>query len=288
MTTEPNLSVKTNGLCKTFKGGWGRPDVPAVVDLNLDISRGEIFGLLGPNGSGKTTTIKMILGLLFPSSGKIEILGRGPQDIVAKKKIGFLPEESYFYRFLNADETLKFYGQLFGISRAKIREKTEQLLEQVGLKHARKRPIKEYSKGMARRIGLAAALVNDPELLILDEPTAGLDPIGTAEVKNLILQLKNQGVTILLCSHLLADVESVCDRIAIMYEGKVRVSGTVNDLLNLKDTLEVDVKAFPGDQEEALRKYIETLGGTVTKFGNVRTTLEELFLQTVHKHAGKE
>ena len=214
--------VQCVGLTKTFKDFWRRPNVWAVRDLNLDIHPGEIFGLLGPNGSGKSTTIKVLLGLLYPTRGRVTIFGLPPTDVSIKGRIGYLPEESYLYAFLNARETLDFYGRLFRLPRAERRRRAEKLLEMVGLSREAGRRMGEYSKGMARRIGLATALINDPDLLILDEPTTGLDPIGTREIKNLILDLKRRGKTVLLSSHLLADVEDVCDRIAILYGGRLR------------------------------------------------------------------
>jgi len=224
-------AVETIGLTKVFSDWWGRARVYAVDDLNLQIRPNEVFGLLGPNGSGKTTTIKMLLGLLYPTKGHALLLGGDGTDPRISARVGFLPEESYLYRFLNARETLDFYGKLFGLN-ARVREaRIEALLEMVGLKAVASRPVGTYSKGMARRIGLAQALINDPDLLILDEPTTGLDPIGTRQFKDLIVNLAERGKTVLLCSHLLADVEDVCDRIAILYGGKVQAQGQVKDLL---------------------------------------------------------
>ena len=226
-----DYAIETVSLTKIFSDWWGRAKVYAVDDLNLQIKPNEVFGLLGPNGSGKTTTIKMLLGLLHPTKGHAFLLGGDGADPKVSVKIGFLPEESYLYRFLNARETLDFYGRLFGLP-PKVRElRIEALLEMVGLKAVARRPVGTYSKGMARRIGLAQALINDPDLLILDEPTTGLDPIGTRQIKDLIIKLAERGKTILLCSHLLADVEDVCDRIAILYGGKVQAAGQVRDLL---------------------------------------------------------
>jgi ABC-2 type transport system ATP-binding protein len=224
-------AIETIGLTKIFSDWWGRARVYAVDDLNLQIRPNEVFGLLGPNGSGKTTTIKMLLGLLHPTKGHALVLGGDGTHPKISKRIGFLPEESYLYRFLNARETLDFYGRLFGLD-SKTREiRIEALLEMVGLKAVASRPVGTYSKGMARRIGLAQALINDPDLLILDEPTTGLDPIGTRQIKDLIVKLAERGKTVLLCSHLLADVEDVCHRIAILYGGKVQAQGRVRDLL---------------------------------------------------------
>ena len=203
-------AVHTEHLTKVYNDFWGRAKVRALEDLDLTIHRGEVFGLLGPNGSGKSTTIKLLLGLIFPSRGTASVLGEPAGSTVINERIGFLPEESYLYRFLNGEETLHFYGRLFKIPRKELKRRVPALLDTVGLdEKARKRKLREYSKGMARRIGLAQALINNPDLILLDEPTTGLDPIGTREMKDLIVSLKNQGKTVLLCSHLLADVQDV-------------------------------------------------------------------------------
>src|SRR5687767_11446886 len=236
MPTADNEAVHTENLTKVYRDFWGRPKVTALDDLNLTIHRGEVFGLLGPNGSGKSTTIKLLLGLIFPTRGRASILGEPAGSTSINSKIGFLPEESYLYRFLNGEETLRFYGRLFKIPRAELNKRVPYLLDVVGLDaKARKRKLREYSKGMARRIGLAQAMINNPDLILLDEPTTGLDPIGTREMKDLILSLKKEGKTVLLCSHLLADVQDVCDRITILYEGRMRTLGQVKDLLQVRD-----------------------------------------------------
>src|SRR4051812_2874271 len=234
--------LSCEGLTKDFTDIWGRPAVRSLENLNLTVKRGEIFGLLGPNGAGKTTTIKLILGLIFPTSGEVRVLGADPRDVESKQKIGYLPEESYLHRFLNAEETLDFYGRLFDLPKEVRTERAAKLIERVGLKHARKRPLKEYSKGMVRRVGLAQCLINDPELILLDEPTSGMDPILSREIKDLILELKAQGKTVLLSSHLLGDVEDLCDRIAMLYRGRLQLEGKVSDLLEVGDVTEVEVK----------------------------------------------
>ena len=231
---EREVVVESVQLTKVFRDFWRRQKVRAIDNLNLQIRRGEVFGLLGPNGSGKSTAIKIMLGLLFPTSGSVAIFGRHPRNLAIKERIGYLPEESYLYRYLNARETLDFYGRLFNLHRADRARRIDALLEMVGLERQRHRPLSEYSKGMARRIGLAQALINDPELLLLDEPTTGLDPIGTRQIKDLIRELKARGKTVLLCSHLLADVEDICDRIGILYGGKLWRLGTVGELLARK------------------------------------------------------
>src|SRR2546423_9900520 len=239
-----DAAVRTEHLTKTYKGCWGRDKVRALDDLSLTISRGEVFGLLGPNGSGKSTTIKLLLGLIFPSRGSARILGRPAGDTTVNERMGFLPEESSLYRFLNGEEILKFYGKLFKIDRKTLNRRVPELLDTVGLDaKSRKRKLREYSKGMARRIGLAQALINNPDLILLDEPTTGLDPIGTREMKDLILSLKAQGKTVLLCSHLLADVQDVCDRITILYRGKMQTLGHVKDLLQGKNITDIRIPA---------------------------------------------
>ncbi|MBI4713264.1 MAG: ABC transporter ATP-binding protein [Planctomycetes bacterium] len=232
------IAIKTENLTKVYKTTFSRYQVKAVDNLNLEIYEGEIFGLLGPNGSGKTTTIKILLGLLFPTSGLVRVLGKPPDEVIVKDRIGFLPEESYLYRFLNAEETLDFYGRLFRIPRKERLARIDHLIKLVGLDDARKRPVKEYSKGMARRLGFAQALINDPALIILDEPTSGLDPLVARQVKDIILDLQKQGKTIILSSHLLADAETICNRVAILHQGQLQKMGAVKELLQPGETLE--------------------------------------------------
>jgi ABC-2 type transport system ATP-binding protein len=249
-------AIETFSLTKIFSDWWGRSRVIAVDDLNLKVRPNEVFGFLGPNGSGKTTTLKMLLGLLHPTKGKAIILGGDSTDPQINNRIGFLPEESYLYKYLTARETLDFYGQLFKLP-AKVRKtRIEALLDMVGLKAVANRSIGTFSKGMARRIGLAQALINDPELLILDEPTTGLDPIGTRQIKDLIIELAKRGKTIFLCSHLLADVEDVCNRIAILYGGKVQAEGDVQNLLRHSDKTEITTSRL---SDAALEKIKQTL-----------------------------
>jgi len=250
-------AVETFSLTKIFSDWWGRANVIAVDNLNLQIRYNEVFGLLGPNGSGKTTTLKILLGLLYPTKGKTAVLGGDSSDTKISARIGFMPEESYLYRYLNARETLDFYGRLFGLPPKVRKMRTEALLDMVGLKAVANRPVGTYSKGMARRIGLAQALINDPDLLMLDEPTTGLDPIGTRQIKDLILQLAKRGKTVLLCSHLLADVEDVCDRIAILYGGKIQSEGKVKDLLQQTNKKQITPGSISDTAVEKIKKIVQ-------------------------------
>ena len=275
--------LELRGVNKIFKDFWLRPRVKAVQDVDLTIRRGEVVGLLGPNGSGKSTTIKMILGLLYPTSGKIAVLGKQPTDVQLKHKIGYLPEESNLYRFLNAEETLDFYGRLFGLAGPERSGRVESLLEMVGLSAARYRPVGEYSKGMQRRVGLAQALINDPDLLILDEPTTGMDPIATRQIKDLILTLKQRGKTIILCTHLLGEVEDVCDRLVIMYGGKIRREGTVDELLTVpgKQAIEVSGGELTDDTIAKLGQVLSSEGRDMSEVRAPRQKLESLFLGVI-------
>lgn len=282
------VAIETINLAKTYVDFFGRREVKAVKNLSLTVNKGEICGLLGPNGSGKTTTMKLLLGLIFPSSGEARVLGRPAHDVKVKHRIGFLPEESYLYRFLNAEETLDFYGQLFSISGKERRERTDNLIKRVGLDYARKRQVQEYSKGMARRIGFAQALINDPDVLFLDEPTSGLDPIGSREMKDLILSLKEEGKTILLTSHLLSDVQDVCDRIAILHLGSLRQMGEVKDLLRLKDILEIRVRGLEDEGRERVAQVIAENSAELLSMDNPSETLETLFLKTIQENPEEE
>src|SRR6201987_5659580 len=226
-----DVIIETRNLTKVYRDFWGRPKVQALKALDLKVYRGEIFGLLGPNGSGKTTTIKLLLGLLFPTEGEAFLFDQPAAQVRKNERIGYLPEESYLYRFLNAEETLDFYGRLFNMPPAVRRERAQELISTVGLANDKKRILKEYSKGMRQRIGLAQALINDPELVILDEPTSGLDPSGTRWMKDLIVDLRNRGKTILMCTHRLEDVQDICDRIAILNLGELQKLGSVKTLL---------------------------------------------------------
>jgi len=276
-----DVVIQTRALSKVYRDFWGRQKVRALKALDLEINRGEVFGLLGPNGSGKTTTIKLILGLLFPTEGEALVFGKRATDVSKNERIGYLPEESYLYRFLNAEETLDFYARLFDMSPETRQERIDALIKQVGLDTARKRQLQEYSKGMTRRIGLAQALINDPDLILLDEPTSGLDPIGTREMKDMILRLKQEGKTIVMCSHLLADVQDVCDRIAILHQGELKELGRVDSLLTVADVTQISARGLSSDCQNEIRDVISRHHGELLEMGNPTTTLEELFLSIV-------
>jgi len=284
MSQKTTPIVHTAGLCKVFRDFWRRPKVAAVKDLNMEIRPGQIFGLLGPNGSGKSTTIKMLLGLLYPSRGRIAVFGKAPTDVSVKNRIGFLPEESYLYRFLDARETLDYYGRLFRLPERVRTHRTEKLLDMVGLRHEARRRIGEYSKGMARRIGLAQALINDPEFLILDEPTSGLDPIGTRQIKDVIRELGRMGKTILLSSHVLADVEDVCDEISILYGGQQRAAGDIKDLLSKTELTQITTEKLSEETIEHIRDLLTRLEKKdIVSVGAPRHRLEDFFIQVVQE-----
>ena len=273
-------AIETFSLTKIFSDWWGRDKVIAVDDLNLRVRYNEVFGLLGPNGSGKTTALKLLLGLLYPTKGRALVLGGDGADPKINARIGFLPEESYLYTYLTARETLDFYGRLFGLP-AKVRKmRIEALLDMVGLKAVANRAVGTFSKGMARRIGLAQALINDPDLLILDEPTTGLDPIGTRQIKDLILKLAERGKTILLCSHLLADVEDVCDRIAILYGGRIQAEGQVKDLLLQTDKKQIVTGAISDVAIEKIKQLIQS-EQALCEVSSPMDRLETFFIKTV-------
>jgi len=276
-----DVIVETRALSKVYRDFWGRQKVRALRALDLEIQRGEIFGLLGPNGSGKTTTLKLLLGLLFPTDGQALVFGREATDVTKNERIGYLPEESYLYKFLNAEETLDFYGRLFNMPPRLRRERVDALIQTVGLQWARRRQLKEYSKGMTRRIGLAQALINDPELILLDEPTSGLDPIGVREMKDMILDLRRQGKTVIMCSHLLADVQDVCDRIAILHQGELKELGRVDRLLTLSNVTQIRSTSLSEACQNEIREVIARHGGETLEVDHPTTTLEDLFLEIV-------
>src|SRR5256712_9874381 len=279
-----DVVVAVRGLTKVFKDFWGRPKARAVDNVDFEVYRGEVFGLLGPNGSGKSTTVKVLLGLLYPTKGHIEVFGHSPRHVATKSRIGYLPEESYLYRYLDSRETLDFFGNLFRLPKGDRNNRAEQLLEMVGLSQTRTRAVGEFSKGMQRRIGLAQALINDPDLVILDEPTSGLDPIGCREVKDLILALARRGKTVILSSHLLADVEDVCDRVVIYYGGRGQAMGALKELLARADSIRITAPVL---RRETLQRVLEIIRQDVAedkvRIDTPTQNLESYFLDVVQK-----
>lgn len=284
MTNENTTIIKAVGLSKEFRDFWNRPKARAVNDIDFEVYEGEVLGILGPNGSGKSTTIKMLLGLLYPTSGSVSVFGQSPRDVKTKMRIGYLPEESYLYKYLTALEILDFFGALFNLSSIERRKRSEQLLEMVGLSHLRHRPVGEFSKGMARRIGLAQAMVNDPDLLILDEPTSGLDPLGCREIKELIKFLQKRGKTVVVCSHLLSDVEDICNRVIILYGGKIRAVGALDELLTIPDASRITTPLLkPEVTEKVICILRDNLEGEQFKIDHPRRSLEDFFLEVINK-----
>lgn len=283
--TNNDTVVETIGLTKIFRDFWMRTKAIAVDGITFQIERGELFGLLGPNGSGKSTTIKLILGLLNITRGRLTVFGREPHDVAVKRFIGFLPEESYLYPYLNSVETLDYYGRLFSIPRKIRKRRCDELLDMVGLTQVAHRHVGEFSKGMMRRIGLAQALMNDPEFLILDEPTSGLDPLGTRQVKDLLVELKRRGKTILLSSHLLSDVEDVCDRMTILYGGKIHAEGTAEELLVDSEHTIIKIPRIKNDGTIAKIERIleESEGSCIESVEQPRQNLETFFIQIVDR-----
>jgi ABC-2 type transport system ATP-binding protein len=283
-TTAPIFEI--HGLGKTYCDFWRRPTTQAVRGIDLTVQPGEVFGLLGPNGSGKSTTIKLLLGLLRPSAGTIRVLGANPRNTAAKARIGYLPEVTCLHKFLTPAETLHYYAGLFGLDAATTRTRTRELLRMVDLAHVANRPVGEFSKGMARRVGLAQALINNPDLLVLDEPTSGLDPIACREVKDWVRLLAASGKTILMTSHLLADVEDVCDRIAILCDGLVRAEGRVAELLQRPDAVRLTLEGLTDAQIDEIRAALAARIGHDVVCERPRINLETFFLQVVAAAGG--
>ena len=282
MTDETVIELRS--LEKTYLDFWRRPTVRALRGLDLTVSRGEVFGLLGPNGSGKSTTIKLLLGLITPTAGTVSVFGLPPADISVKNRLGYLPEVSNLHRFLTPAETLRYYAGLFGLDAATAKRRSEELLKMVGLEKAANREIGQFSKGMARRVGLAQSLINNPDLVVLDEPTSGLDPIAGRAVKDWIKALAASGKTVFLTSHLLADVEDVCDRVAIICDGTLRAEGRVSELLQRPDAIRFTVKDLPADRADDVRDSLAGIAGA--KAGDIsvdrpRVNLETFFLDVV-------
>jgi ABC-2 type transport system ATP-binding protein len=275
--TEPAVSL--TGVTKVFPVPFQRRSVVAVRDLNLEVAAGQIYGLLGPNGSGKSTTLKIILGLVTPTCGHAQIFGRPSDRVASRESVGFLPESPYFYKFLTGEETLRFYGKLCGLRGAALRSRVEEMLALVGLTSARKRRLAGYSKGMLQRIGLAQALIQEPALLVLDEPTAGVDPAGAREIRDLILELKTRGITVLLSSHLLGQVQEICDRVGILANGVLVREGALNELLGLENQTQFVLENARPDLLDAIDDLVARSGARVIESGRPRTSLEQLFLK---------
>ena len=277
--------ISIQALKKTFRDFWLRPTVEAVRGIDFEVRKGEVFGLLGPNGSGKSTTIKMILGLLQPTAGRVEIFGASPRSLAVRARLGYLPELSHLHPFLTARETICYYAGLSGMSRTEASSRAKELVELVGLEGAADRPVGGYSKGMARRVGLAAALVARPELLVLDEPTSGLDPIGTREVKDLVRDLAKRGVTVLMTSHLLGDVADVCDRIVILAQGRVAAQGRLDDLLTRADATCFTLPGMSEAEAAAAAALLRERFGKDPQVGHPKISLERFFAETLGRAA---
>ncbi len=273
------LAVEINQLSKEFATPFRRKKILAVKGVSLSIAEGEIYGLIGPNGSGKSTTMKALLGLLAPSEGTCQIFGKDSVKVDSRNDVGYVPENPYFYKHLTGEETLRFYGKLCGLSGRKLKERISELLSLVSLEHARKQKVGTYSKGMLQRIGLAQALIHEPRLLILDEPTAGVDPVGSREIRDLILSLKEVGKTVFLCSHLLEQVQEICDRVGIIFNGVLKREGTLDELITMKERLELVATGSPDAQRKLLELAEEMEGIELVSSGAPKTSLESLFIQ---------
>lgn len=273
------LAVALTGVTKIFPVPFQRRAVVAVRDLNLEVAAGQIYGLLGPNGSGKSTSLKMILGLVTPTRGRAQIFGRASDEVASREAVGFLPENPYFYKFLSGEETLRFYGKLCGLRGADLKRRVAEMLALVGLTSARKQRLGGYSKGMLQRIGLAQALIQEPALLILDEPTAGVDPAGAREIRDLLVDLKSHGVTVLLSSHLLGQAQEICDRVGILANGVLVREGELSELLGLENQTQFVVEGGPANLADEIEALAARSGARVVRRGPPRTSLEQLFLE---------
>ncbi len=287
MSTE--LAVDVENLTKVFPTGLRKQYIVAVDNLSLQVKPGEVYGLIGPNGSGKSTTMKVVLGLMTPSKGSAKVFGYGSGDIQARNETGFLPENPYFYKHLSGAETLKFYGKLCGLRGSELKDRIADLLKLVDLEDAAKRRLGGYSKGMLQRIGLAQTLIQNPRLVILDEPTAGVDPVGSRQIRDLILQLKEEGYTVFLCSHLLEQVQEVCDRVGIIFKGRMRREGPLEELIQIEDQTELTLKGASPELLEQVRSLIASdKAAELVEEGHPRTTLERLFIRIASQNEEKE
>ena len=275
----PDPAISIQNVTKTYPIPFRKEIVTAVKDLSLDVAPGQVYGLLGPNGSGKSTTMKIVLGLVRPTAGRTEIFGRSSTEVESREDVGFLPENPYFYKFLTGEETLRFYGKICGLRGAKLKERTKELLALVGLDNAANRRIGGYSKGMLQRIGLAQALVQEPRLLVLDEPTAGVDPAGSREIRDLILDFKKRGITVLLCSHLLGQVQEICDRIGILHEGVLVREGRLDELISIQNQTELILENASPELLAAIARETTAGGARLVEQRKPQTTLEQYFLE---------
>ncbi|MCE9609802.1 MAG: ABC transporter ATP-binding protein [Chthoniobacter sp.] len=272
-------AITIQKLTKIYPIPFKREKVTAVRELSLTVEPGQVYGLLGPNGSGKSTTMKIVLGLVAPTAGRTEIFGRDSRTVESREDVGFLPENPYFYKFLTGAETLAFYGKLCGLGGARLRERTRELLALVGLENAADRRLGGYSKGMLQRIGLAQAMVQEPRLLVLDEPTAGVDPAGSREIRDLILDFKKRGITVLLCSHLLEQVQEICDRIGILHQGVLVREGQLDELISIENQTEMILENPTPELLAEIRAMVGRSKGRVVEEGRPKRTLERYFLE---------
>jgi ABC-2 type transport system ATP-binding protein len=272
-------AISIQNLSKVFPIPFRRERIVAVRNLSLEVEPGQVYGLLGPNGSGKSTTMKIVLGLVSPSAGSTHIFGCDSREVESREQVGFLPENPYFYKFLTGQETLHFYGKICGLSGAALRERCSELLSLVGLEHARDRRLGGYSKGMLQRIGLAQALIQQPRLLVLDEPTAGVDPAGSREIRDLILDFKNRGITVLLCSHLLSQVQEICDRVGILHKGVLVREGRLDELISIENQTEIILENANPDVLAQIHTLLSQSGARILAERKPQTTLENFFLE---------
>ncbi|PYJ05676.1 MAG: ABC transporter ATP-binding protein [Verrucomicrobia bacterium] len=279
-----NPAVAVHGLTKIFSVPFHRQSIVAVKDLNLRIEPGEVYGLLGPNGSGKSTTLKIILGLVSPTRGRTEIFGRDSRLVQSRDAVGFLPENPYFQKFLTGKETLRFFGRLCGLRGAKLKNRVNELLDLVELSKARNRRLGTYSKGMLQRIGLAQALIHDPKLVVLDEPTAGVDPAGSRDIRDLILDLKRRGITVLLSSHLLAQAQEICDRVGILADGVLVREGHLQELIAIENQTEFVIADASDELVREIESFVNRSRAKLIERRKSTTTLERLFLEATAKN----
>ena len=275
----PDPAISIRNLTKVYPIPFKRELVTAVHNLTLSVEPGQVYGLLGPNGSGKSTTMKVLLGLVTASSGSTQIFGRDSTLVESREEVGYLPENPYFYKYLTGEETLRFYGKLCGLRGPVLRDRSRELLKLVGLENAADRRLGGYSKGMLQRIGLAQALVQEPRLLVLDEPTAGVDPAGSREIRDLILEFKSRGITVLLCSHLLGQVQEICDRIGILHNGRLVREGNLESLISIENQTQL---IFENASPELLARFeaeATACGARLVEKSKPHTTLEQFFLE---------